>query len=109
MSAQRAEERAPSADEALPDLFMDEVSALVEEQPELSPLDAGVLVALEHGVARDTRAFAKLFGIAHALVLRAASELEDRFGLVVADPRQERSQRRHLSLTPAGHLLLAPR
>ncbi|MDR6950727.1 putative regulator of Ras-like GTPase activity (Roadblock/LC7/MglB family) [Ancylobacter sp. 3268] len=94
---------------AFADPFMKEVTALVAEQPELSPLDAGVLIALVHGVASDTRSFARLFGIAHALVLRAASELEDRFGLVATDHLRVKTQRRRLVLTEAGHLLLSPR
>ncbi|MBS7544767.1 hypothetical protein KHC19_16880 [Ancylobacter oerskovii] len=86
---------------------MQDVTALMAGQPELSPLDAGVLVALEQGVASDTRSFARLFGIAHALVLRAASELEDRFGLVAAEEHRSRSQRRRLVLTEAGQLAVA--
>ncbi|GLK85622.1 hypothetical protein [Ancylobacter defluvii] len=94
---------------AVSDPFMHEVTALVADQPELSPLDAGVLVALVHGVASDTRSFARLFGIAHALVLRAASELEDRFGLVATEHLLAKTQRRRLVLTEVGHLLLSPK
>ncbi|MCK0195814.1 hypothetical protein MWN34_02715 [Ancylobacter sp. 6x-1] len=90
-----------------PDSLMEDVAFLVDREPQLSPLDAGVLLALAYGIARDTRAFARLFGIAHALVLRAASDLEDGLGLVVVEQRQERSMRSHLRLSDLGRHMLA--
>ena len=87
--------------------FMAEVEAIIARAPDLSPLDAGVLAALDQDVARDSRTFAKLFGVAHALVLRAVSELADGSGLVAVDSRDARTQRTRLALTPAGRQLLA--
>lgn len=48
--------------------------ALVAEKeakdPALTSLQAGLIVATELGIASDSRTFARLLGIAHALVLR---------------------------------------
>ncbi|MGA0533414.1 hypothetical protein [Hansschlegelia sp. KR7-227] len=89
------------------DDFMAAVQAVVARAPALSPLDAGLLVALGHGVIADTRAFAKAFGIAHALALRAASELAEGAGYVEATARDPRTQRTRLTLTESGRRLLA--
>ena len=86
--------------------FMAAVESLVGRAPELSPLDAGLLAALRMGVAGDTRAFARVFGVPHALVLRATSELADEFGLVAVTGRDPRTQRTRLELTDAGARLL---
>lgn len=85
--------------------FMAQVEALVAKAPGLAPLHAALLIAVGEGVAGDTRSFAKVFGVAHALALRAASELEDRF--VSLTERNARTQRTRLALTDAGRALLA--
>ena len=85
--------------------FMAEVEAVERGGPGLSMLHAGLLVALREGVAADTRSFAKVFGIAHALVLRAANELSDEHALVEETGRDSRTQRARLALTAAGRRL----
>lgn len=80
--------------------FMAEVEALADRRPGLTMLHAAMLVALREGIARDTRTFAKVFGVAHALVLRAASDLAG--DLVAITGRDARTQRTRLELTAAG-------
>ncbi|GLK78979.1 hypothetical protein [Methylopila turkensis] len=87
--------------------FMAAVEAMVEAAPGLTPLHAGVLTALGAGVAGDSRSFAKVFGLAHALVLRAVSDLADELGLVSVAARDARTQRAKLALTEAGRRLVA--
>jgi len=87
------------------DAFMADVEALCAKAPGLAPLHAALLIAVGEGIAGDTRAFSKVFGVAHALALRAASELDDRF--VTLTDRNTRTQRTRLALTDAGLALLA--
>ncbi|MDO9418181.1 hypothetical protein [Pararhizobium sp.] len=56
----------------------------------LNGLSAGVLAALHMDIASDSRTFAKLYGIEHALVLREITVLESR-GLIVALRRDGRN------------------
>lgn len=86
--------------------FLARVEAITERAPELSALDAAVLASLEAEIAADSRSFANVFGVAHALVLRAVSELADGFGLITVTARDDRTQRSRLSLTEAGRVLL---
>jgi hypothetical protein len=60
--------------------------------PGLPDIEAGLLAALALGLAGDSRAFARTFGIEHALVLRALSCL-DEAGLVAVTARDVRTQR----------------
>jgi hypothetical protein len=71
----------------------------------LAPLDAAILLAVDEGAAPDSRTFAKVFGVAHALVLRAVATLDGRFVTVMSrDPRTQRTQ---LELTPFARAMLA--
>lgn len=85
--------------------FMAAVARVQDRAPALEPLQAALLVAVEEGVAADTRSFAKIFGIAHALTLRATTDLDDGF-LKVAS-RDPRTQRTRIELTEAGRRLFA--
>ncbi|MDH2328088.1 hypothetical protein QCN27_14550 [Cereibacter sp. SYSU M97828] len=65
-------------------------AALAEEMERhiangLSPLAAGILSALDLGIAKDARSFARIFGVAHALVIRESGILADRGLLSRAD------------------------
>ena len=60
--------------------------------PDLDPLAAGLLTALDLGLPGDSRAFARTFGVEHALVLRALAELDER-GHVAVTARDARTQR----------------
>ena len=54
---------------------LDRVSAA---RPDLDPLAAGLVAALDLGLPGDSRAFARTFGVEHALVLRALAGLDRR-------------------------------
>jgi DNA-binding transcriptional ArsR family regulator len=60
--------------------------------PGMDPLGAGLLAALDLGLPGDSRAFARSFGVEHALVLRALSALEED-GHVTVTARDGRTQR----------------
>lgn len=76
-------------DEAAFVAALDRVSAA---HPGLPPLEAGLLAALILGLPGDSRAFARTFGVEHALVLRALAGLEEA-GQVVVIARDVRTQR----------------
>jgi len=76
-------------DEAAFVAALDRVSAA---RPDLDPLAAGLLAALDLGLPGDSRAFARTFGVEHALVLRALAGLEEA-GFVVVTARDGRTQR----------------
>ncbi|WP_345821553.1 hypothetical protein ABC766_06540 [Methylobacterium fujisawaense] len=76
-------------DEAAFVAALDRVSAA---HPGLDPLSAGLLAALDLGLPGDSRAFARTFGVEHALVLRSLVGLEEA-GLVVVTARDGRTQR----------------
>lgn len=84
--------------------FLAAVDAVSRASPSLSPLHAGLMVAIGAGVAADSRSFARIFGVAHALALRAAAELSGEF--LEIEARDARTQRLRLNLTPAGRMLL---
>jgi hypothetical protein len=68
---------------------LDRVAAV---HPELPPLEAGLLASLEVGLPGDSRAFARTFGVEHALVLRALAGLEE-LGHIAVTARDARTQR----------------
>ena len=80
-------------DEAAFIAALDRVSAA---QPGLDPVAAGLLAALELGLPGDSRAFARTFGVEHALVLRAIAGLEET-GHVAVTKRDARTQRTHFA------------
>lgn len=60
--------------------------------PDLAEIEAGILAALDLGLAGDSRAFARTFVVEHALVLRALAAL-DEAGHVIVTGRDARTQR----------------
>lgn len=76
-------------DEAAFVAALDRVSAA---HPGLSSLEAGLLAALDLSLPGDSRAFARTFGVEHALVLRALVELEA-MGRIAITARDGRTQR----------------
>jgi phage regulator Rha-like protein len=82
----------------------DSVAAL---QPALSPLEAGILAALHLDLAQDSRRFARVFGIEHALVLRAVETLASDAGLLALTGRNARTQRTGYAASAAGSAVLA--
>ncbi|KQS85617.1 MULTISPECIES: hypothetical protein [unclassified Methylobacterium] len=85
-------------DEAAFVAALDRVSAA---RPDLDPLAAGLLAALDLGLPGDSRAFARTFGVEHALVLRALSGL-DEAGLVAVTARDGRTQRTRYTTADSG-------
>ena len=89
----------PATDEPAA-LFLAEVARLCEAEPELAPLSGGILAGVSLDIAHDSRSFARLLGIEHALVLR---ELEQLFaqGRLTVTRRDERTRRTHYAPAPA--------
>jgi hypothetical protein len=85
--------------------FLACVAAIGAAAPTLSPLAASILLAAHFGVCSDSRTFARIFGIEHALVLREVTELADRVLITAPDPKA-RTQRTHFALTDAATTLL---
>ncbi|NKK76753.1 hypothetical protein [Rhizobium leguminosarum] len=82
------------------DRFLALVAAAQGRDNRLTPIQAGLLVAAELGIARDSRAFARLLGIAHSLVLRELNGLAEREGLLRIVKRDLRTMRVHYMLPP---------
>ena len=98
------QEQAGPSEEA----FLEIVGHVRVQAPELSPLAAAILVALHLEICRDSRTFARLFDISHALVLREITGLAGEAApLVTIVGRNPRTQRTELALAAAGALLLA--
>ena len=73
------------------DLFMSRVDALLRGGAlQVSPLGAGIIVAIDMGIA-DSRSFSRLLGVEHALVLREIADLSGPGG---AHPGDRASARR---------------
>lgn len=84
------------------------VASIQQESPStLSALAAGIMAAEHLGIADDSRSFARIFDIAHALALRALTELSARHGLVAITARDPRSQRLTFTLSEKGAAFLA--
>jgi hypothetical protein len=88
------------------DVFMSRVHALLNNEAlQISPLAAGILVAIDMGIA-DSRSFANLLDVEHALVLREIAHLSAPDGLIVVTARHAKSLRTSLALSDRGALLL---
>jgi hypothetical protein len=90
-------------------VFMSRVHALLKaEVARISPLAAGIMVAIDMGIA-DSRSFARLLGVEHALVLREVAHLSDLDGLIRVTGRHAKTLRTSLALSDRGELLLRER
>lgn len=76
-----------------------EVERQREADASISPLAAGILAGVVLGVAHDSRSFARLLGIEHALVLREVEWLFDAERLICIG-RDERTSRTAYALFP---------
>lgn len=74
--------------------FMALVARLRADDPLLTPIQAGLVVAAGLGIAGDSRTFARLLGLAHALVLRELTALVAR-NLLRVTKRDGRTMRSH--------------
>ena len=72
--------------------FVAALDRITAARPGIDPLEAGLLATLDLGLPGDSRAFARSFGVEHALVLRALSALEEA-GHVTVTARDARTQR----------------
>jgi len=91
------------------DLFMSRVDALLKgEALQISPLAAGIIVAVDMGIA-DSRSFARVLGVEHALVLREIAQLSGPDGLIVVTGRHAKTLRTTLALSDRGASLLRER
>ncbi|AHF87061.1 hypothetical protein RLEG3_07875 (plasmid) [Rhizobium leguminosarum bv. trifolii WSM1689] len=82
------------------DLFLALVAAAQGRDNRLTSIQAGLLVAAELGIARDSRALARMLGIAHSLVLRELNVLAEREGVLQIVKRDPRTMRVQYSLLP---------
>lgn len=82
------------------DRFLALVAAAQGRDIELTSVQAGLLVAAELGIAHDSRAFARLLGIAHSLVLRELNALAEREDVLQIVKRDLRTMRVHYTLPP---------
>lgn len=85
--------------------FLARVDAVQAQDPVLSPLMAGIVAALFLEIAADSRTFAKLFGIEHALVLREINQPSGPDAPIEIIRRNVRTQRTYLKLTVKGEAL----
>lgn len=73
------------------------VAQLQSEDPLLTPIQAALLAAAGLAIAQDSRTFARLLGLSHALVLRELSMLAQR-DRVRIQGRDRRTLRTHYAL-----------
>ncbi|KXO75991.1 hypothetical protein [Brucella anthropi] len=86
--------------------YMAFVDALMTASRSLTGLGAGIIAALALDIASDSRTFARLLGVAHALVLREISVLGQDHGYVRIRQRDPRTQRTRYELNAAGQRLV---
>ncbi|MNI17398.1 hypothetical protein D3C73_707670 [compost metagenome] len=73
--------------------FLSLVAECQAKDPRLTSLQAALIVAAEAGIALDSRSFARLFGVAHALVLRDLNALIEMDGPLRVVKREARTLR----------------
>ncbi|NKL19149.1 hypothetical protein [Rhizobium leguminosarum] len=76
------------------------VAAAQGRDTRLTSIQAGLLVAADLGIARDSRAFARILGIAHSVVLRELNVLAEREDVLQIVKRDPRTMRVHYTLPP---------
>ena len=92
-----------------PEVFMSRATALLAgEGPPISPLAAGIVVAIDMGIA-DSRSFARALGLEHALVLREIAGLSGPDGLITVTGRNAKTLRTSLALSTRGAQLVRER
>ncbi len=87
------------------DTFLAATDTIAALRPELSLLESGILAGLHLGLAADSRSFARIFGVEHALVLRAVEGLTGATLLTVT-ARDGRTQRTRYAASAAGSAML---
>lgn len=87
------------------DTFLAATDTIAAMRADLSLLEAGILAGLHLDLAADSRSFARVFGVEHALVLRALETLIGN-GLVAATARDARTQRTRYEASAEGRIVL---
>ncbi|WP_430912322.1 hypothetical protein [Methylobacterium sp. sgz302541] len=85
--------------------FLAATDTVAAMRPDLGLLEAGILAGLHLGFAADSRSFARVFGVEHALVLRALDALAGH-GLLATTARDRRTQRTRYEASPEGEAVL---
>lgn len=85
--------------------FLAATDTIAALRPELSLLEAGILAGLHLGLAADSRSFARIFGVEHALVLRAVEGLSGE-SLLTVTARDGRTQRTRYAASATGSAML---
>lgn len=75
--------------------FMSLVAELQTKDPRLTSLQAALVVAAEQDIAHDSRSFARIFGTAHALVIRELNDLVELGGGLRIIKTDQRTLRTH--------------
>jgi len=75
------------------DRFMAQVERIARAHPQLTQLQAALVAAALLGIAHDSRSFARMLGLAHALVLRELNALAEMDGFVAVTRRDARTMR----------------
>ncbi|WP_394344658.1 hypothetical protein [Aliirhizobium smilacinae] len=78
--------------------FLSLVAGMQAKDARLTPLQAALIVAAERGIARDSRTFARVVGVAHALALREVNALVKMGGSLRVTKREARTLRTHYVL-----------
>jgi hypothetical protein len=78
--------------------FLSLVTELQAKDPRLTSLQAALIVAAKEEIALDSRSFARLLGVAHALVLRELNALVAIGGPLRVVKREARTLRVHYVL-----------
>ncbi|MGA1832264.1 hypothetical protein [Rhizobium wenxiniae] len=76
-----------------PERFLSLVAELQAKDPRLTAVQAALIVAAEAEIALDSRSFARLLGVAHALVLRELNALVVKGGPLRIVKREARTLR----------------
>lgn len=87
--------------------FVAMAERLARLDPRLSMLQAGLLAAVHLDIAHDSRSFARLLGIEHALVLREITALCGAGDLLAVTRRDERTMRTFFAPGAGGERLLS--
>jgi len=93
------------SDNANAERFMAQVERIAVAQPHLTRLQAALIAASLLGIAHDSRSFARLLGLAHALVLRELNALTETHLLEITR-RDPRTMRAFYAAAPAAAGLL---
>ena len=102
MSEGKGRASEPAADA---ETFLAATDTIAALRPELSLLEAGILAGLHLELAADSRSFARIFCVEHALVLRAVETLTGD-ALLTVTARDPRTQRTRYEASATGSAVL---